>query len=52
LVAPGYPEQSVLIYRTAATDPNWRMPPLGSAVVDPLGVELLAEWVESLEGCE
>lgn len=51
LLAPGDPEASGLYVRMTSTDPTWRMPPVGSQVVDLRGSELIAEWIESLDSC-
>jgi hypothetical protein len=48
LVVPGDPAHSVLVQRTEATDPNIRMPPLGTVVPDPAGTALLARWIREL----
>jgi hypothetical protein len=47
LVIPGSTANSILLHRTAATGGFTRMPPLGSNVVDPAGVDLLTEWIQN-----
>jgi hypothetical protein len=50
LVAPGHPEQSVLVHRVSQRGPNTgQMPPLSTSRVDEAGVALLREWVKSLK---
>ena len=49
LVAAGDPARSVLLYRMAKVGAG-RMPHMGSEMVDPAGVGLVAEWVRSLPG--
>lgn len=44
LIAPGSPEQSVLLHRVSIRG-NGQMPPLASTVVDQRAVELLREWI-------
>ena len=44
-----YPLQRKLD-RMKATDPDARMPELGRTAVDHEGVELVEEWITSLEG--
>ena len=44
LVAPGHPEQSLLVERVARLGPG-RMPPLASTIVDEPAVKLLREWI-------
>jgi putative heme-binding domain-containing protein len=48
VIAPGEPHRSVLVYRMAKFN-GGRMPHIGSDLVDPAGVELIREWVASLE---
>jgi uncharacterized repeat protein (TIGR03806 family) len=50
IVAPGEPERSTLLARMKALDDN-RMPPIGTAVVDPDGTTLIEEWIRGLDGC-
>ena len=50
LVAPGAPENSLVIERTARRDMHG-MPPIGSNIVDAAGVTLLTEWIAGLSGC-
>jgi len=49
-VMPGKPDESILIYRVADTDPAIMMPELGRTTVHEEGVALLRRWVESLPG--
>lgn len=46
LVVPGNKELSILWHRMKSTGPE-RMPFLGSRVVDPLGVELIGQWIDA-----
>ena len=50
IVDPGSAATSVLVERTARRDSHG-MPPLGSNIVDSGGVQLLADWVNSLASC-
>lgn len=50
LIAPGDPDNTIVINRANRRDAH-RMPPIGSALVDTAGVELLREWVAGLSGC-
>lgn len=47
-VEPGRPDRSALIERASTRALFYRMPPLGSAVVDPAGVALLEGWIEAM----
>ncbi|QJW96013.1 PQQ-dependent sugar dehydrogenase [Frigoriglobus tundricola] len=50
LIAPGAPERSVVLQRIRARGPNsGQMPPLSSARIDPVGVELMTEWCKGLK---
>ena len=50
LVAPGSPETSVMSLRLHATDSK-RMPPVAVSVTDPLGTQLVDDWIRSLTAC-
>jgi hypothetical protein len=50
LIVPGNPDASVLVNRVNRRDEHG-MPPVGSALVDAAGVELLRQWVAGLSGC-
>jgi hypothetical protein len=51
LIAPGDPDRSVVVTRIETLDPQHRMPPVGSNVVDAAGVRLLRDWIGQLSGC-
>jgi uncharacterized repeat protein (TIGR03806 family) len=48
LIAPGAPENSVILERMSRRDHD-QMPPLGSFIVDEDGVALMTEWIQQLE---
>jgi hypothetical protein len=48
LIARGHPERSVLLHRISHRGPG-HMPPLSTAAVDEAGLQLLREWVKSLQ---
>lgn len=50
LLVPGEPERSMIWLRPRSAPP-WRMPPLGTSVLDEDGSSLIADWIRSLEGC-
>lgn len=50
IVAPGDAARSVLVSRANRRDAQG-MPPLASNLVDPVGVALLTNWVNALQGC-
>ncbi len=52
-IAPGDPDNSILVYRMASNDPAIRMPELGRSTVHKEGLALVREWISSLNGtCE
>ena len=48
IIAAGSKERSVLWHRMQLVD-DGRMPPISSHVVDEAGVQLIGEWIDSLE---
>lgn len=50
LLAPGVPDQSILLLRTQRRD-TFAMPPLASEIADVQGGALLREWIEGLGQC-
>ena len=48
-VVPGDPENSILYYRFNSTDPGIMMPELGRTLVHKEGLELIKDWIISLE---
>ena len=49
-IAPGEPDESIFVFRMTTTDPGAMMPELGRAIVHEDGVDLISEWIESLDG--
>jgi len=50
LIAPGDPASSVIVARVSRRD-SFGMPPLGTNIADTYAVQLLADWIDSLESC-
>src|SRR5205814_1138932 len=48
LIAPGRPEQSVLLHRIGCRGPG-QMPPLSTSLIDEPAVEMLRAWVRGME---
>jgi uncharacterized repeat protein (TIGR03806 family) len=48
-IVPGDPDKSILIYRMESTDPVSRMPELGRELVHTEGVQLIRQWIASLD---
>ena len=49
-IVPGKPDESILTYRMQSTDPASMMPELGRSLSHGKGVDLISEWIESLDG--
>jgi len=49
-IVPGDPEQSILVYRIASTDPGILMPELGRSLVHHSSVDLISNWIAQLPG--
>lgn len=47
-IAPGEPDNSILLFRVESTEPGVLMPELGRHVADPDAVALLRDWIASL----
>ena len=50
LLLPGDPTKSIISKRIHAVDSK-RMPPVGVTVPDPMGDQLLDDWITSLTVC-
>lgn len=50
LLVPGNPLLSLISLRMHATD-TYRMPDIGSRIVDPLGTSVVDEWITSITAC-
>ncbi len=48
-IAPGQPDQSILVHRIVSLDPGVMMPELGRKMVHDEGVELVKDWIASLD---
>jgi uncharacterized repeat protein (TIGR03806 family) len=49
-IAPGRPDDSILLFRLAHTDPAIAMPELGRSTVHREALSLLSDWIASLPG--
>ena len=47
-IAPGQPDQSIMIHRMGSTEPGVAMPEVGRSMVHEEGVALIREWISSL----
>ena len=49
-IVPGQPDASILTYRMVSEDPAAMMPELGRSVVHDEGVQLIRDWIASMQG--
>jgi uncharacterized repeat protein (TIGR03806 family) len=49
VIDPGHPEESILAFRMASTEPGIAMPELGRTLPDPVGIDLINQWVAGME---
>jgi len=48
VIVPGDPAHSV-VFQKVSSRPG--MPPLGTALVDPLAVSLIRDWISAMTSC-
>lgn len=52
-IAPGKPDDSIMLYRLMSAEPGVMMPELGRGSVHQEGVALIREWIAAMkEGCD
>jgi hypothetical protein len=49
-IVPGQPDSSFLVYRMESDDPGVMMPELGRVIPHQEGIQLVRDWIASLEG--
>ena len=49
-IYPGRPQDSILVFRMQHTDPAIAMPELGRSAIHAEGVELVSNWIASMNG--
>jgi len=49
-IHPGRPDESILVFRTASTDPGAMMPELGRALAHDEALGLLRRWIAAMPG--
>jgi uncharacterized repeat protein (TIGR03806 family) len=52
IVKPNDTDLSILYYRINTTDESFRMPLLGRTINHEEGIDLIEEWINSLDNCE
>ena len=48
-IVPGQPEKSIMVYRMNSSNPGAMMPELGRTLVHTEGVDLISEWIKTME---
>jgi hypothetical protein len=48
-IVPGHPEQSILVYRMASTEPGVMMPQIGRTLSHKEAVALISDYISSLK---
>lgn len=48
-IVPGSPDDSIVVFRMASTDPEIKMPEVPSLLADDFGVELVSEWIAAMD---
>jgi uncharacterized repeat protein (TIGR03806 family) len=48
-IAPGHPEDSILVYRMASTEPGVMMPELGRSLAHEEGLKLVRDWIAGMK---
>jgi hypothetical protein len=49
-IVPGQAEHSILSFRLATNDPGMMMPELGRSLVHQEGLEIIDQWINSMDG--
>jgi uncharacterized repeat protein (TIGR03806 family) len=49
-VVPGDPDHSIMTHRLASTEAAAMMPQIGRSIVDPVGLQLVRDWITGLQG--
>ena len=49
-IVPGESDESILVYRMESTDPAARMPELGRSTTHTEAVDVIADWIDTLDG--
>lgn len=48
-IVPSKPDESIIVYRMASTDPGEMMPEVGRKTTHKEGVELIKEWIKAMK---
>ena len=47
-IVPGYPDESIMVYRINSTDPGIMMPELGRKLIHKEGLALIRQWIKEM----
>ena len=47
-IVPGNPDESIVVFRMASTDPEIKMPEVPTLLSDDFGVQLITEWIAAM----
>jgi uncharacterized repeat protein (TIGR03806 family) len=50
IIEPGSSAQSEMFFRLSRRDKN-QMPPIATLITDPVGTQVVGDWIDSLSGC-
>jgi hypothetical protein len=50
IIDPGHADNSELFFRLSRRDAN-QMPPIATLITDPVGVDVVGRWIDSLTAC-
>jgi uncharacterized repeat protein (TIGR03806 family) len=51
IITPGNPDRSMLFYRLNTENENYRMPLHGRTIIHQEGVQLISDWISTLQTC-
>lgn len=51
IITPGIPDRSMLFYRLNTENENYRMPLHGRTIIHQEGVQLIRDWISTLQTC-
>jgi len=51
IITPGNPDRSMLFYRLNTENENYRMPLHGRTIIHQEGVQLIRDWISTLQTC-
>jgi uncharacterized repeat protein (TIGR03806 family) len=52
IISPGNIQRSLMHFRMNTTEPNYKMPLVGRNMIHTEGVQLMEQWINSLQSCD